>query len=64
MFRHGQRSQVMLLVKVANWHGLKFVKVKDMYPDMARQHYRQESQAPTHRLKVTDLMKDQQLKFM
>ena len=50
-----------------NWHGLKCIKVEDMYSDMARgqrQQYRQRSQVPTHMLKVSDIIKDQQLKFM
>ena len=50
-----------------NWHGLECIKVEDMHLDIARgyrQQYRQKSQAPTQMLKVNDVVKDQQLKFM
>ena len=40
------------------------IKVKDIYSDMARQHGRHNLQAPTHALKVNDLIKGQQLKFI
>ena len=38
--------------KVVNWHGVECIKVKDIDSDMARQHGRQKSQAPTQVFKL------------
>ena len=54
----GKTDMYLYMLKVTNWHGLKCVEVKDMYWDMARWHSRWKLQAPTHALKVKDLIKD------
>ena len=62
--KQGRSDLYPYMLKVANWYGLECVEVKDVYSDVARKHSRQKLQAPTHALKVNDLIKDQQLKFM
>ena len=49
---------IMLFKRLIGGNLLECIEVKDAYSDMARQHGRQKSQAPTHTLKVKDLIKD------